>query len=92
MDTLRLAIGYISFLAELVENDRGGADPQQRPLQQQVAPRKVVVIGNRRQYSRRNNSYFGTCFEETILNKLEFFVFSYTLHYFMQENIGSKTS
>ena len=47
VDTLRLAIGYISFLAELVASDRGDADTQRRQSHQQEPPRKVVVIGNR---------------------------------------------
>ncbi|KAA0201584.1 hypothetical protein HAZT_HAZT005931 [Hyalella azteca] len=47
VDTLRLAIGYISFLAELVASDRNSGDPHQRSTQVQQQPRKVVVIGNR---------------------------------------------
>ncbi|CAG2169017.1 unnamed protein product, partial [Oppiella nova] len=41
VDTLRLAIGYISFLAELVDNDGQPTDPLQSQLAQQ--PKKVII-------------------------------------------------
>ncbi|XP_054166436.1 pancreas transcription factor 1 subunit alpha-like [Oppia nitens] len=41
VDTLRLAIGYISFLAELVDNDGQPADSLQSQIAQQ--PKKVII-------------------------------------------------
>ena len=41
VDTLRLAIGYISFLAELVANDRHPADVLQNAVPE--PPKKIFI-------------------------------------------------
>lgn len=41
VDTLRLAIGYISFLAELVANDRHPADVLQNTVPE--PPKKIYI-------------------------------------------------
>jgi transcription factor 1a len=41
VDTLRLAIGYIGFLSELVKSNVGNANSQQPPYKEK--PRKVVI-------------------------------------------------
>lgn len=41
VDTLRLAIGYIGFLSELVKSNVGNANPQQSAYKEK--PRKVVI-------------------------------------------------
>ncbi|KAK8744922.1 hypothetical protein OTU49_000690, partial [Cherax quadricarinatus] len=46
VDTLRLAIGYISFLAELVASDRA-PDPHLHPPNHNDANRKVIVRSSR---------------------------------------------
>ncbi|XP_064091443.1 pancreas transcription factor 1 subunit alpha isoform X1 [Macrobrachium rosenbergii] len=46
VDTLRLAIGYISFLAELVATDRS-PDPHLHPPNQNESNRKIIVRSSR---------------------------------------------
>ncbi|KAK3878173.1 hypothetical protein Pcinc_017169 [Petrolisthes cinctipes] len=47
VDTLRLAIGYISFLAELVASDRTPTDPHLHPPNANDSNRKVIVRSSR---------------------------------------------
>ncbi|KAF2360861.1 Myc-type basic helix-loop-helix (bHLH) domain [Trinorchestia longiramus] len=68
VDTLRLAIGYISFLAELVANDRTASDAHHRPSQVQQQPRKVVVIGNRMSVDSTPHSLTWGFARPTIIN------------------------
>ncbi len=49
VDTLRLAIGYISFLAELVQSDVHAKENMGAPACEQ--PRKVIIHCHRGQYN-----------------------------------------
>lgn len=52
VDTLRLAIGYISFLAELVANDRHPSDVMQSAVPE--PPKKIFISSTKGKMTRHH--------------------------------------
>lgn len=77
VDTLRLAIGYISFLSELVQTDN--AERDRLNLSSSVEKRKIVIHYHNSKYSKVTCAHM---IYSAVFGKNHFFRFSWTIFFF----------